>query len=151
MVKRKKKNSIKQRTTTPRPSSSRKKSVIKDDADISGVSNNCSRMLYQLLFYTVLLSVVANYFGKLELLSHGYVKTEWLKLPVVLSVPVLVLCVLILFNLIKLASATEQRMTGGQYLNREPISREDFEKYGLGTLSNKATPKDLYLDVLKHV
>ena len=43
----------------------------------------------------------------------------------------------------------EHRMTGGQYLNREPISREDFEAHGLGNLDKKATGKDLYLDVLK--
>ena len=49
----------------------------------------------------------------------------------------------------QLASATEQRMTGGQYLNREPVSREDFEAYGLGTVSNKASSTELYLDVLK--
>ena len=105
--------------------------------------------LYQIFFYAVLFSIAANYYGQLENVSQGYIKTEWLKIPVVLNVPILFFFGLILFSLMQLASATEQRMTGGQYLNREPVSREDFEAYGLGTVSNKASSTELYLDVLK--
>ena len=87
MAKRKKKTSSERRTATPRrPSSSKKKTSIKDDTNAGNICNGCSSLIYQLLFYIVLLSVVANYFGKLELLSRGYVKTEWLTLQVVLSV-----------------------------------------------------------------
>jgi hypothetical protein len=139
----KKNKSGKRRNATPKPAISKKNKL-----NVRQNSNNSS-ILYQIFFYAVLFSIAANYYGQLENVSQGYIKTEWLKIPVVLNVPILCFCGLILFSLMQLASATEQRMTGGQYLNREPVSREDFEAYGLGTVSNKASSTELYLDVLK--
>jgi hypothetical protein len=50
---------------------------------------------------------------------------------------------------LSLASATEHKLTGGEYLGRKPVGLQDFEAVGLGALPNTATPAEMYLDVLK--
>ena len=137
----------KKRSSTPRPlkEAERFGEPANANADRAGVGS----FLFQACYIALLCIIVANYFGKVESLTSGHLKSEWLQFSAVLNVPAMCICLLSLVSLMSLASATEHRMTGGQYLNREPISREDFEAHGLGNLDKKATGKDLYLDVLK--
>jgi hypothetical protein len=46
---------------------------------------------------------------------------------------------------LSLASATEHKLTGGEYLGRKPVGLQDFEAVGLGALPNTATPAEMYL------
>ena len=75
----KKNKSGKRRNATPKPAISKKNKL-----NVRQNSNNSS-ILYQFFFYAVLFSIAANYYGQLENVSQGYIKTEWLKIPVVLN------------------------------------------------------------------
>ena len=44
---------------------------------------------------------------------------------------------------------TEHKLTGGEYIDRAPVSLEDFESVGMGALPDNSSSTDLYLDVLK--